>query len=65
MGVGVCVGNRDKGLKWTTLGKPQALHGPQYPGLQGKGLHPNEKRGFGSTLVVSWELRCRARLGVG
>lgn len=62
----MCGKQKNKGLIWTTLGKPQVFPGLPYPGLQDEGLHPVEKGGaFGSTVVVSWELRCKARLGIG
>lgn len=43
LGVDVGAGNRNKGLKWTALGKPQVFPGLQYPGLQDLGLHPVER----------------------
>lgn len=66
MGAGVCGGNKNNRLKWTPLGKPQAIPGPQYLQVcRVEGCTLLKKGGFGSTLVVSWELRCEARLGVG
>lgn len=63
----MCGKQKNKGLIWTTLGKPQVFPGLPYPGLQDEGLHPVEKGGlrehYGCVLGAEMQGQLGDRIG--